>query len=434
MSTSESVPQQAWAPTTALVPVLRHWWVVLLVAVPLAGGAIVYAERLPAEFTSEAVLAVEPTPATAEATGPALVRLLAPTYVEYLTAPATIRDIAGETALAPDLVAGSIDARVVPETGTLTVSAELGDAEAAADLAGVLADRAVDFAEDDDLLRVRVVAPAIAPVEPSGPPRRMIEGAAIALGLGLGVVVATVVDRARPRIRSWQDVSDITDHAILGRLPRVRRLPANPLLAFSSAGPGAAARVIRARIESSLTTNGVLVVTSSTPREGKTTVAALLAVALARGGFHVLLIDGDVRRPGVRDLLGDEADAGGLLEVLSGRSTLDSEIRPGWAEGVDVLPTSTDDEAGDLLTRRIHAVLRDVRPKYDVVIIDAPPIGTGEAATLAASAEAVLLVVSTGTSTDSVGEALVTLATLRARVAGVIVNRDADSTNTYRDA
>ena len=119
----------------------------------------------------------------------------------------------------------------------------------------------------------------------------------------------------------------------------------------------------------------IMLVTSAMPGEGKSTTTANLAVALASTGGRILLIEADLRRPRVAALLGLEQSVG-LTNVLSGRGTADQVIQP-WAEGaLDVmasgpLPPNPSELLG---SRQMRDLLGEMRDRYDLVLIDTPPL------------------------------------------------------------
>lgn len=99
-----------------------------------------------------------------------------------------------------------------------------------------------------------------------------------------------------------------------------------------------------------------------------------------------------------------------------------------------MLPTAADPDAGDLLARRLSDVLAKARERFDVVVVDAPPLlGADDARTIATLCDGVLLVVDVDTRAESVTEAAAALDALGVRVLGAVANRarDARSLGTY---
>jgi capsular exopolysaccharide synthesis family protein len=220
-------------------------------------------------------------------------------------------------------------------------------------------------------------------------------------------------------------VALLTGYPVVGRIPPTRALRGAPVEALDDPAVGAAVRTLRTNLERSSRERPVhvLVVTSSLPGEGQTTVAGALAVALARLEAHVLLIDADLRRPGVARLFPGSTRPG-LADVLHEDADLESSIRPGPVPNLSILATVADPDAGDLLARRFVDVLRKAREQFDVIVVDAPPLlGGDDSRTLATLCDGTLLVVAADTLAESVGEAAGALDALGVRVLGAVANR-----------
>jgi capsular exopolysaccharide synthesis family protein len=138
-----------------------------------------------------------------------------------------------------------------------------------------------------------------------------------------------------------------------------------------------------------------LLVTSSSESEGKSTTAVGIARSITAMGRHALLIDGDLRHPSLREFFGPD-EKPGLAEVLSGVVAAPQAIQQNGEYGFDIVP------AGQMLSTpfsllaspHMQEALRQLSEKYDMVIIDGPPIlGLADAVLLARSVESVLVVV-----------------------------------------
>lgn len=403
--------------------VLRRWKLATAIAVGFLAGVTLYAERLPDQFEGTTIVAFSPRPNSGA--GADIVRVDVPKYVEYVTARETVNAVAAELGESPSVLGGAVHASVAADSGNLFVRVRLGTPRRAADAANAFASRTMAFAASDSLLQAVLVARALPESQPAGPPRRLFEAAGLALGLLAGAAAAFLVERGRPRVRTSQEMTVVTGFPVVGHVPPTRSLRLPPAEALVDPVVGAAVRTLRTNLEriSRDQPVHVLVITSSEPGEGKTTLAGAFAVAVARLDADVLLIDGDLRRPSVARAFGMKSERG-LAAVLREEATLSASIRPGPVPRLRVLPTEVDEDAGDLLARRFTEVLTEARSRYDVVVIDAPPVlGGDDARTLATVCDGVLFVAAFETPARSLSEAAAALDTLGVRVLGVVANK-----------
>ncbi|HEX2292103.1 MAG TPA: CpsD/CapB family tyrosine-protein kinase, partial [Gaiellaceae bacterium] len=191
--------------------------------------------------------------------------------------------------------------------------------------------------------------------------------------------------------------------------------------------------IVRANLEPQLRDGGIdfIVVTSPQPGDGKTTVSTLLSESLARLGMKVLIVDADLRRPGLSKVTRLPSEPG-LSQVLRGELPIFEAIREGWTENVWVLTTAADPEAGDLLARRFAEVIEQARDRFDVIVVDTPPLlGTDDPRILATMAKGILLVVSAGAPAAAVNEAVIAVEALNAPLMGIIGNRFKEAGQPY---
>jgi len=225
-------------------------------------------------------------------------------------------------------------------------------------------------------------------------------------------------------------------------------VPAFPALADRGAGVeqfrSLRSRVYQARYEAPLKT---ILVSSGVPSEGKSFVAANLAVSLARNGINnILLIDGDLRRPTLHDLLG-APNTPGLSEYLTGVAELNAimqrerspkSVATAGAAGLSNLTFIPAGKCGDNSSElvahpRVEELITTVAPLFDWIVIDSPPVlAVTDAVELAHSADAVLLV-ARGASTpyDVAQRTKTTFA--NARILGFVLNdvKDAPRRGSY---
>ncbi|WP_438434868.1 CpsD/CapB family tyrosine-protein kinase [Gorillibacterium sp. sgz500922] len=168
-----------------------------------------------------------------------------------------------------------------------------------------------------------------------------------------------------------------------------------------------------------------LLVTSPEGGEGKTTLVMNLASSMAVKGSKVLVVDANVRRPGITKLLGMERQPG-LSDVLSGRKELKDTVHPTEIGELDVMPAGTYGfGANDLLDDGVLTGIMDtLGSHYDMVLIDAPSVLEAfEVKSLAHCSDAVLLVLEQGrTKEDAALNAKMTLEFAGATLLGTVLN------------
>lgn len=409
-----------------------RWKTALLIAGLFALGAILYVESLPAEYDGRAIVAVGPRPEVQSA-GADTVRVIAPKYVVYITAPATVEEVARELGQDAGELDEALQAGIATDTGNISITVRLESPRLAASVANAFAQKTLDFAEHDPLLAGQLVAPALPPGTAAAPPRRLLEGAAVLVGLLAAVGVAVLLERVRPRLRSWREMTRLTGYPVVGRIPMTRAIRAKATEAFADPATGSAFRSLRANLEPQLRDQQIdlIVVTSPTKGDGKTTVAALFAESLARVDMRVLLVDADLHRPRI-GAFADLQSRAGLSLVLRRSIEFDESLQPGWTGGLSLLPTTPDSEGGDLLATRFADVVSEARRRFDVIVVDtAPLIGIDDARTLLTMATGVLLVVGAGSHESEVNEALLAVEALHAPMLGIIANKLRESRPYY---
>ncbi|MEZ2345804.1 GumC family protein [Terriglobus sp. RCC_193] len=291
-----------------------------------------------------------------------------------------------------------------------------------------------------DALEIDVVDPAFKPVGPTITPRSSILGRDLIMSLILGVMLAFALESLDTGIRSVAEVEQITQLPSLSIIPRVRRLPSDGsgsmsvaqtnigVLATSKSQFSEAFRSLRTALL--LATTGhppkFILISSSTPTEGKTTVATNLAAILAQRETRVLLIDADLRRPNVHHRFGLNGRIG-LSTVLSGGATLEEAVKNvPEVPNLDVLcsgpvpPFPTE----MLSSESMHELLVRCAELYTHIVIDSPPIlSVTDGVILARHADAIVLVVRHGKSSrNAVRRSRDLLIRSGAAVTGVVLN------------
>lgn len=178
-----------------------------------------------------------------------------------------------------------------------------------------------------------------------------------------------------------------------------------------------------------------IVVTSATPGEGKTTTLGNLAAAFAQTGANVCLVDADLRRPMIAKTFGAE-NWSGLTTALIGQAALEDCLQKSNVPGLTVLPSGPipPNPAELLGSSRMAKLLAELEQRFDMVLVDTPPVlAVTDAALLAPRVGGVLMVVrSRGVARQQVNRAKEALEAVKANVLGVVLGDvDAEDRSGY---
>ena len=265
------------------------------------------------------------------------------------------------------------------------------------------------------------------------------------LGTILGLGLAYLVDSCDRRFRNPDEIrsdfglpvfghipviSEAIDKKRRGKKARVDIGTISPSLSVHHQPKGRVAeayRGVRTAVFFSTRISGhkVFQVTSPSPGDGKTTLASNLAVAIANAGKRILLIDADFRRPRVHTLFGITSDTG-MSSVIEGTVELNDAIRETSVDNLSILPCGPrPSNPAELLTsRRFEELLEVLREKYELVLIDSPPVlAVTDPLNVAARVDGVLLVMRlTKTARNNGHRALDAIEAIGANILGVVVN------------
>ncbi|GAO77588.1 MULTISPECIES: polysaccharide biosynthesis tyrosine autokinase [unclassified Sphingopyxis] len=252
-----------------------------------------------------------------------------------------------------------------------------------------------------------IVSRARVPGAPSSPNMLIYAAMAIVGGLGIGVLLVVLLQLLERGIETSDAIEDMLGLSTLASIPDANTLPgyrklgppappAELLLKRPQSTYAEAFRTLRTSIQFAEAASPIRVVaiTSAVPGEGKTTTAMGLARAVAAAGGKVLLIDADARRRASSRQFTDGVTLG-LDEVLAGQATLDQAIVKDSLSGAFLLPQRIDSKGVGLTeSPRLAELIEQVRERYDLVILDTPPVlPVDEARVIASMADGVVLLV-----------------------------------------
>lgn len=349
----------------------------------------------------------------------------------------------------PEQLVRRITVENPPSTAILRITAQGSSPEAARDLASAWVRGLTatidqfdgDGTEGSSPITVILGESAALPLAPSFPDTRSAVVIGGIIGLAAGIAFAFMRAYSDRRIRAADDVEQRLGVPVLGTIPTIsgldkhqRLIPEQDSSSKSSFAVSESLRVMRTNLQFMDVDHPPrrIVVTSALPGEGKSTVAANLAATLAANGAHVVLVDGDLRRPTVARTMG-LAHGAGLTDVLAGRADLTDVLQraPGMPGLLVLGAGTTPPNPSELLGSERMKTLLDQLADHATVIIDAPPlVPITDGAILTHQADGAILVISAGSSTyDIVAKAMDAIEKVHGRVLGVVLNRVALSSS-----
>ena len=409
---------------------LRRRWLLILALVVLAGWtAAAFIATADKKYEAEADILVTPF-ADSTGTYEGITLFRDPTSSIYaagriMTTPATTDAVIErlDLGVSRENLLDRVKIRPLEQSGIVSVIAEAGSPEAAAQLANTFAEvfierrkrefqsqlnaridqveaqlDQVDSAGTDEqrlalqeklaTLQTSVGAPdptiqllseAVPPDSPSWPRPVLTMAVAILAALLLGVGGVLLLATLDPRMTSEDEL--LRHVPVLARIPRAHTRVVRSYLRGKGPLPADLWEGYRT-LRASLAARGVggespraVLVTSAIKAEGKTMTSVNLAKALAAGGLRVVLVDADFRRPAVGAVFG-QGESGGLAELLFGRTSVDEALvdAPGYGDWLRLLLPG-DARPIDLLEpRRIADIIDQLKGEADVVVVDSPPL------------------------------------------------------------
>ena len=300
--------------------------------------------------------------------------------------------------------------------------------------------------EGFETANARVLDEATIPAIPIKPKRALILAATLVVSAAFGMFVALALDFLNSGVRSVEDVERKLGQRMIGLIPwlphkKSEHLPLREFFATDNHVFSEAIRTLRTSVQL-LDLSGsrkVVMVTSSVPKEGKTTVSINLAFAMGQLG-KTLIIDADLRKPSIAKRFELPGFQPGLTNLVSGTHQLDECVWHDDSANIDVISAGSHSPNPQelLLSDGFKATIEILKNKYDHIIIDtAPSQSVSDAIVVSDSSDIILYVVKAdSTAVNSVSNGLERFMTLGKRIDGVILNqvdiRKADSSYAYK--
>jgi non-specific protein-tyrosine kinase len=283
------------------------------------------------------------------------------------------------------------------------------------------------FTESLQSNTITLIDPAVIPSKPSKPNLLLNIALGAIVGLIGGLGLAFLFEYLDTTLYTTEQIEDSTSSRIIGKIPFIRKRDESTLLNRSSP-QGEAFRHLRTNIFAYTEERAMkaLLVTSSERGEGKSTIVAGLAQAIAQDGLRVIVVDCDLRVPTMQKIY-DLPNLKGVTSVLMEKETLENSIQEGHLPGVNVLtsgplPTNPAELIGSPEMKKLIGKLTN---DYDLVLLDSPAyLSVADAAIIARMVDGVILVTSQARITkEKLLEVVQQLEYMRANNIGIVVNR-----------
>ena len=384
---------------------IGKWWLILLCTLLAAGAAFLCAKCFVTPmYRASVTLYVNNTQSgervdSISSSSLSASKQLVNTYISIIKSNTVLERVAEQAGLAweSETLRETLSAEQVGDTELFTVHILHEDPETAARIANAVAEVAPgkigNIVEGSS---AKIVDYATVPDSFDTPDYRERAVMGGAVGCVLAVVIAILLFLLDGRIKDKADLTQLYPCPVLGEIPRMEG--ENLLSEDVDELVREAYRTVRANVVFSLPKErecAVLAVTSALRGEGRSITAMNLAVSMARADRRVLVIDCDLRAPGLARLLGREVSAG-LCELILDRGLRNSAVFHDETLGVDViLPGGSSADSSELLgSARMRRLLEELKQDYDYIILDTPPVVlTADGAVLASESDGVLFVV-----------------------------------------
>jgi len=298
----------------------------------------------------------------------------------------------------------------------------------------------IDIAQNQKIANARVISYALLPDSPEGPRKVLFIVGGAAFGLFLGIIAAFSLDLIDRSVKTVKEAREALKYTLLGVIPVLGKNVKNHSSIAGIDRPlpkiigrdiphypfGAAYQILQANLKFLCSDKALksIVVTSSVAKEGKSEVAANLAVTMAQMGRRVLLVDADMRHP-IQHHVWGLTNATGLSNIIVDQVAIDlsvQEVMP----NLDVLSSGVlpPNPLALLDSQRMAALIASFNREYDLVIFDTPSLsGMADAAVLSNLTDGILLVVRPGVvDWNSANAAKEFLTQSGQKVLGIVIN------------
>ena len=420
----------------------KRWQIIVAVMLVVVAGAALATALSPDVYQAQTQLFVSTSggsDSSALLSGSSFTQQRVLSYANVITTPKVLDPVIEALQLKTTAakLGDQITATVPLNTVVIAVDVTNGDPRVAAQIADAVGKQFTKTVADlesvttgqSSPVKVSIVSVPTVPTAPISPKPTLNLALGVVLGLLLGLGLALLRDLLDTTIKSEKDCAEVTDATVIGGIGFDPEAAKNPLIV--EVGPHSpraeAFRTLRTNLQFVDAANhpGSIVFTSSVPTEGKTTTTANLAITMAAAGARICVVEGDLRRPRLLEYMGMDGSVG-LTNVLIGQAEL-GDVLQQFADsslyvlGAGAIPPNPSELLG---SASMFATLKELESRFDVVIIDTPPLlPVTDAAVLSTIAGGTVVIVGAGrVNRDHLSRSLQSLETVQARVLGLVLN------------
>lgn len=361
------------------------------------------------------------------------------TYLEHLKSEDVMNRVLINTNI-PGLTLGKlnrmVNARIVKDSNLIEIKVQNSNPMLAAQVANAVSSEYQQLMEELKFSSIMVLSSANIPTAPVKPLKTLNVAMAVLLGAILSLITALVLEYLDNTIKTPEDVNRLVDQTVLAVIPKkngqknTKRTNGMALITFEDPKS-----VISESYRDFRTNLGFLgldqpfqtvLVTSPLAEDGKSTVAANLAIVTAQAGYKVMLVDCDLRKPVVHTVFKVPNNKGFTECVFSDTDPMDASHSMAVINLSVMTSGKIPPNPAEILgSERVRRLWTKLKTRYDYIIIDSPPLlAVTDASILAAQVDATVLVVSSGiTRRDLALQSIEKLSRGKSRLLGVVLNQ-----------
>lgn len=280
-----------------------------------------------------------------------------------------------------------------------------------------------------------IVDPATVPQSPVKPNKNLSLAIGGVLGIFLGMLMVFLAEYLDKTLKTEEEIERFSRQPIIGRIPNIEGTREEMYVEKNPTAPSSESiKLAASNLSFTMGEGKTVAATSVLPTEGKSFVIANIAYSMANSGQRVVLLDLDLRRPRVEEILKTGKRTKGAVNVIMGTASID-EVIQNYAENMDFIGVGSIPPNPTIIlsSKKIDTLLSELKKRYDRVLIDMPPaVVTSDVSLVGNKLDGIVLVVRPGRAIkDGLRIVVENLKTVGVKILGVIVNGVDEKNSSY---